>query len=293
MHQIFFFFSTAFLGIFLLCYGGQSANAGPLDEDWNNEMEIRGLVKPVGDENAVDGVKRIFYNNLLPLFRYLFAFIALFVWTIYIVILINSGGDEEKIRKQRENIASGVIGFILISLAISLGDALAPVGNAQDIIQMDETKRQIQKVISFLQMGVTIISIATIFYAGVNFIRSQGEEEEITKSKKYFVWSVIGIVIVMISDPIINTVFYPSPDATLGGGEIKNLAKETGGIIRFFLSFLGVGTVITLVISGFYYVTSFGVEDRQTKAKNIILGSITGIIVILSAYTLVSVFIPK
>jgi MFS family permease len=222
----------------------------------------------------------------------LFAFIAILVWTIYVMILLASSGNEETISQQRNNFAWGIVGMILVSLAVGLGEVFTPLSNGQDIIDQPGAQRTFQKIVAFLQMAITIISIIIIFFAGFLFVRSQGDEDSINSAKKYLAWSFIGIIVAVVSVPLVNNVFYPS-DETLGDAEIKELANEAGGLLRFFLTFLGVGAMATLVIAGFFYITSFGDDERQEKAKNIIIGSIVGIIVILSAYPIVALFVPN
>jgi len=287
--SVFFF---ALLAAIFLCVSFSIANADPLGDDWEKNIEdVPGFVQPGGGDFAEE-VQRLFYNNLLPTFKYLFAFVAILIWIIYVATILFASGNEETISEQRKNLGWGVMGMLLVSMAVSLGDVFTPLNNAQDIIDQQGAQTQFQKIIAFLQMSITIISVATIFYAGFLFVRSQGEEEKIDESKKYLTWSTIGIIIAMIAEPLVNNVFYPA-DQTPGAEEIANLAEETGGLLRFFLAFLGVGATATLVIAGFYYITSFGDDERQEKAKNIIIGTATGIVVILSAYVIVTLFVPS
>lgn len=295
------------LGISLFFAGGEFTIAGPLDIESFESSEIfdpdwRGVVNR--DENfiqpfegnTIENLHILFYENIVPLFKYLFTFVAILLWLLYMSMMITAAGNEETISTQRKNLAWGIMGFLLISLAVSIGEALAPVNNAKDIIQVDETERQIQKVISFLQMSLTIAALGSMFYAGANFIRSQGEEEEISKSKKYIQWGVMGLVIAMLAEPLVRMVFYPvtqeEVDPALSNEQVGNLASEFGGMLKFFLTFLGITAVATLIIAGFYYITSFGNEERQGKARQVIIGTLIGIVLILSSYTLVAFLVP-
>ncbi len=291
MNSFFRFFAAITIGITFLLLASPQVSAGPLGDGWDKMFpKMNEFIHPQEGSTA-DEIRRIFYLNLVPTFKYLFMFAAVIMWLIYIAMLIGSTGNEESISEQRNNILYGMAGFLIISLAVSFGDALAPVDNAQDIVNIPETQNLIQKIVAFLQMSITIISIIMIFYAGVNFIRSHGDEEDIGTSKKLFQWGLMGVVIAMLAEPMVN-IFYP-PDQSVGPEEVNSLASEFGGFLRFFLSFLGIGAVITLIIAGFFYITSFGDEERQEKAKEIIFGTLIGIVIILSAFVLVSTFVPN
>lgn len=297
-----------FFGVFLLCgtlfFGERTLAAGVID--FGNETQVLDpalqekvpntyVVLP--DGNATEKILNLFYENIVPLFKYIFGFIAVLLWLIYIVTMITAGGDEEKISEQRKNMMWGILGFVLILLAVELGNALTPVGNGNHIVNVEETEYIGQKIVGFLQMSLGIVALVAIFYAGINLIRAQGVEEEIEKSKKYLQWGILGLFIAILSVPIVNNVFYPvtinNVDPTVGKEEVSNLASEFGGFVRFLLTFLGIGSVLTFIIAGAYYVTSLGNDERQDKARHIMIGTAIGIIIILSAFPLVNIFVPN
>lgn len=283
---------SSFAGLVaLIFFALPEAHAGVLPESWSGIFDLDLFVQP-GDGTFVEEIRRLFYDNILLIFQYLFAFIALLVWVIYIVILLASAGNEETVTAQRKNFAWGILGMVVIALAVNLGDVFTPLDNGEEIIDQSGAKLVFTKIVALLQMGITIISIATIFYAGFMFIRSNGEEEQLEKGKKYLTWSLIGIVIAVLSVPLVNNVFYPA-DQSLGQEEIEALSSEVGGLLRFFLTFLGVGAMATLVAAGYFYVTSFGDDERQEKAKNIIIGTLVGIVIILSSIPIVALFVPS
>ena len=57
-------------------------------------------------------------------------------------------------------------------------------------------------------------------------------------------------------------------------------------IIRGILGFLGLIAVILIMYAGFNWMTAGGVSDKVTKAKSLIINSVIGLIVILSAYAI-------
>lgn len=69
-------------------------------------------------------------------------------------------------------------------------------------------------------------------------------------------------------------------------------AEELGvGIINFFLSFVGIIAVAMLVYGGFLYVTAAGDPAKSGKGKNVIIGAVIGIIIIIGSWTIVNTVI--
>jgi uncharacterized membrane protein YidH (DUF202 family) len=69
----------------------------------------------------------------------------------------------------------------------------------------------------------------------------------------------------------------------LGGGDVRQTAAR---IINVALSFLGIISVIIVLVGGFKYMISGGNEDKTTEAKNLIVAGIIGLAIILSAWAI-------
>lgn len=57
-------------------------------------------------------------------------------------------------------------------------------------------------------------------------------------------------------------------------------------VITLFLSFLGVIFLILMIYGGMMWMTARGNDDRVKKAKDIIIDSIIGLIVVVAAYAI-------
>ncbi len=84
-----------------------------------------------------------------------------------------------------------------------------------------------------------------------------------------------------------------------GTGEYHGISTETSfreSLIKwtnFFLGFLALAAMISLIFAGFLYVTSAGNDEQAGKAKKIIIWVVIGIVVILLAYAFVNTLIDK
>ena len=76
-----------------------------------------------------------------------------------------------------------------------------------------------------------------------------------------------------------------SPDASLPTGSLFDIIKN---IMNWLLGILGFIAIIGFVISGIMYLTAAGDEAAQKKAKAQMLWSITGVIVALIGWVIVT-----
>ncbi len=70
-------------------------------------------------------------------------------------------------------------------------------------------------------------------------------------------------------------------------------AKKIWQVIRNILFFVGAAAVIVIIFAGFSYATSAGDHSKLTKAKNMIVYSVVGLIISLLATTIVSFVISS
>jgi len=68
----------------------------------------------------------------------------------------------------------------------------------------------------------------------------------------------------------------------------QDVGSVAGGIISAALSLVGVVFLVLMVYAGFLWMTAQGETDQIDKAKKIIISSIIGLVVVLSAYAITS-----
>lgn len=70
--------------------------------------------------------------------------------------------------------------------------------------------------------------------------------------------------------------------------DAKPMTALLGSVLNFLLSVAGVIGIIGLVISGVWYMTAGGDEDRIRLAKRMALASVIGIVVVVGALVMVT-----
>ena len=79
---------------------------------------------------------------------------------------------------------------------------------------------------------------------------------------------------------------------------LKTVAEEGAGymdasgedivsnIINLILSFLGVIFLVLMIYGGYLWMTARGNEEQLTKAKNVIIAAVTGLVIVVAAYAI-------
>jgi hypothetical protein len=63
-------------------------------------------------------------------------------------------------------------------------------------------------------------------------------------------------------------------------------ASIAGGIIKIFLSLLGVIFVVLMIYGGYLWMTARGNQEQVTKAKELIINAVIGLAIVVAAYAI-------
>jgi len=86
-----------------------------------------------------------------------------------------------------------IISLVLIPFHFSLGATIEnPLGATRSLPALIETL--VSKVV--IPVGVPIATLFLV-YSGFLFVKAQGRPEELTKAKETFMWTIIGIAILL------------------------------------------------------------------------------------------------
>ncbi|MBP6085121.1 hypothetical protein KA517_02685 [Candidatus Gracilibacteria bacterium] len=149
--------------------------------------------------------------------------------------------------------------------------------------QLTNTQDFFMLIIGILQGLAGSVAAIYIVIAGYFYITARGEDGAIKKAKDAVLYAVIGMMVVTLARAI-GTIFNPATGIDIGGANILIIS-----ITNVLLSLIGSVAVAYLVYGGYMYMTARGDSGQITKATKAIWGSITGIIVALFAYSIVSI----
>lgn len=281
-------------GIYLLSIYAPNLSAGILPDSWDIPFRDVDEVYTIGEDgNAVARIKALIWRNAVPLFKYIMVAVSILYAILFLMQMIGSYGNQESISAAQKSLLWEFLGFLTIALAADIAEAFDPFRNNGVFVDKAIVEDSQYRLVSYIQMIGGIVAIFYIFFAGFRLITAQGEEELIEDQKKHIKWGLLGLITLMLSDVIINRIFYPyEGEQGLGRAEIQTLIAEGVGVLRFFLAFTAVLAFISFLAAGVMYITSMGDDSATERARKIIFGSVVAIIIIVTSYLLVSVFIP-
>lgn len=262
-----------------------------LGGNWANylEGELPSFDTPqgaTGEDIAASVIRRG-----IGLVKYLIGGVALLFGIVYAMNFIFAGGKEESLSKYKQNFLWLLIGFIILMAADGISQIFNPETASSDaLIDFQAGRDQLRIITNYLKwfFGSVIVLLMTV--SGIKMMAASGNEEAIGKEKTHLIWSGIGILVILLASNIVNAIYVINGDKAQAAGAEAGIT-EIGGVIRLALVFLGPVAVLFTIYAGFMYLTAFENEDRANKAKTMIVGGVTGIVIIYAAYALVNTFL--
>ncbi|MBD3270084.1 hypothetical protein GF376_01000 [Candidatus Peregrinibacteria bacterium] len=252
--------------------------------------------------------------------RYLVGAVAIAGLVFAGFLLVTSHGDPEKWKNLKNVIVWSIIGLALAGFAgefvriFAVGECaelgLLPgynnsgcqrggfLADPNRIIQRTTLFNQtLQYVITFVKYIVGGVAVLVLMQNALKLV-SNASAEELDKTKKHILMAVIGLVLIIIADPIINDVLfnidntrYPSVDGPEAGINVTQGVREIVGFTNYVVTILAPIAVLVIIAGGVMYMTAAGDPEKQGKAKRMIMLALVGLIIIYGAFAIVSTFI--
>ncbi len=187
------------------------------------------------------------------------------------------------------------ISFVSIAICLLLVIILP-----HDVLAVDEMATEvgsvfnygdfISKVWAWATRAIFTVAVLGIVVGGVMFSASNGDEDRADVGRQTIRGSIIAIFIVLLSAIFQN--FIQSP---VDGTEIRDLDDWNDTLTtaaKNFVAVVGAISAVALVASSIRLITASADELKIEKGKNGIKYSILGLVIALSAWTILS-FIVK
>lgn len=259
---------------------------------------------------AIEGTAKEQVQNLTARLvdnvRYVVGAVAIVIIIISGVKLVTAQGNEEVFTKQQTTLVFAVIGLFLVGLAGELSQILEVDrgGFLKDPnVALQKSKlfnRQVEIIITFIKYIIGSVSVLFIVRNGMRLVLLGGNEEEVGKDKKNIFYGMLGLIIILMANPIINNVFFkidtnkfPGTGPVRPGIDRAELIKEISGMTNVIAAITGPFAILSLVAGGLMYILAGGEEEKIGKAKKIIMWSLVGIVIIYGAFAIVSTFIAR
>jgi hypothetical protein len=261
----------------------------------NNRTGAEGTVEVV--KSAINTLKRL----LGP--------VLVFVMGGFAIQLLITGGNEDKFTSAANHFFYVLVGIAFVALADFLSQTFllyqtsdsSFLSDNQKVAQAAQAvKNQIALVIKFLRYILGGVALIYVVKSGA-VILFNAEDESVEKQKDIFIYGFTGLILIMGSEALINAVFdvktldnitspilgaeFTRPEVNVVGG-ISLLTNVTNLLLALMSGLF----MFTLVIGGSMYTFSAGNEERGQKGTKVIIGSLVGLAIAFSSYTIVAEF---
>lgn len=221
---------------------------------------------------------------------------------VYLIVVgaqfILSQGEEEKIQNAQKHFAYVVLGLMLISVSQFAGfvifnpdQAVNPDYFVNDNVHMAFYNKamQVKLYIQIIIGGIALLSIVT---SAFRIMGSTGNEEVVGKEKQLLQNFFFATALILLSEVVVKGIFY-LPGQNREG--ITNQATTTAiteimGLVNALISIVAGAALLMLILASLYYVISLGDEERAGRAKRLVISTLTAVVIIFSAYSILRFF---
>jgi len=155
----------------------------------------------------------------------------------------------------------------------------------------DQFVKFVNMVKVFIQWVIVGVATFSLLISGYELITRMGSEESFTKEKEFIRHFLLAAALIAFAEVAVKGVFFARDMGRFNTEQAIEIGIiEIMGLVNFMLGLIAAAATFMLILASFYYMMSFGNEDRAGRAKRIIISCIIGIVLALSAYTLVAYF---
>lgn len=148
------------------------------------------------------------YNFL----EYFVAAIAILMIVYAGVRMVTSGGNEEVIGKQKNQIKYAILGIMLVGVSEFLvKDIIFPDQGAR-LSDPNAAIKLTKDITNFVTGFIATVAIAMLMYGGVLYATAVNNDEQTEKAKTAIKGAIIGILIALGAFAIVNTIISFTPD---------------------------------------------------------------------------------
>lgn len=279
-----------------------------------------GMVQDPGTVVSFDSGFASLIVGLVLNVRYILLAIAIAMMVFAGFGMVTAQGNDESWKKAKSVLIFSIVGLALVGFSgeivrifavgrcaelgmlPSSNNASCVAGgflaNPQAIIQRTTLfNKDIQYIITFIKYLVGSVAVVMIMRNAIRMV-SNTAGDELAKDKKNLIATSIGLIAIIVADPLINNVFfsvdktrYPGVGGTVVGVNYTQGISEIVGFTNFVVTILTPLAVLVILAGGIMYMTAAGNADAQQKAKRMITLALVALLIIYGAFAIVSTFI--
>jgi len=289
----FFWISILFFWIFFLTQ--DFAVAWYLPDWWSNSVDSQ-LNLTHKDWDWAEQVKSYLTWTFVPLTKFIMVWVSLiFIIVSLFSIIFSLWAESETTAKTFwAKLWFTIMWFILISFSEKIANAVDPTfwDNKTNFWDIWQFENMANILVDFSAILIWWVAVAVIVLSWIKIVQSQWEwvEEEFKKILAAWAW----LIITLLSRKFIYEIFFKNywmswvnQDASL------STTQEVMWLVSFFMQYIAIWWIVLIVIAWIYYMfSSWEWNDNTAIAKWIIKNVSIWLVVLMSSYSLVTIFLP-
>lgn len=218
-------------------------------------------------------------NSLIVGAKEAFGYVLFAMMVFYGVKLIIGADNDSTITESYHSYAFALIGTILAGAAFTLADTFATQSgdliNPELLVSSDGVLAGVILALKSLLFAAVVFNI---FYQGFRLVSSQ-DESQTEKSKKQFIYGLVGAGIVVLASSLVNG---------FTGFDSSAIGVQAVGVANFMGSILGAFAVISIFVAGLYLVFAVN-EQNSEKAKKVLSTAVIVLVVTIMSLALINI----
>jgi len=139
------------------------------------------------------------------------------------------------------------------------------------------------------------VAVLMTLIVGFLYLVSWGSPEKVSNANKVLLFTIVGIFIFLLSPGIVSltsSIFGTSSASTpacSGSGSGNIIANSLINLVNWMGWFIALVSILSVLYSGFLYMTSSGDSEKTSKATKIFIFAIIGVAVSILAFSVISI----
>lgn len=231
-------------------------------------------------------------NNITVIAAYLVVGYVIYGGYLYIL----AAGDTVKVAAGKKTLAHAFTGLAIVGLSnviinsiqLAIFNNNGTFNECKDVLNANSTcitpEVLVTNVIQWVIGIGGVVALAFIILGGIKYITSSGDINKTQQAKNTILYSLIGLVVVGLSEIIVAFV----SDIINGANTDGNIGDSAIIILNNVIAVSSVIAVIFIIIGGVGYITSAGDTTKVQKAKSTIKYACIGLAVCALAAAIVN-----
>jgi len=308
IHKFFLFILLVTVAVMSKSYASGIVDTGTTG--WN------GSIKTIIDFSANNDLLSTVQNllrNVIDFVRLVLNWVALLAMLYIWFLWVTSMGDEEKVSDGKNRIMLVVLGLFLVNIpevlyriftwsdyridgfstkVSQVGGQLSAGGTAQSITESSAARcnflfcpqnfwwTNVDSIIPVLEVTMLVVAVV-MFTIGGFLMLLWGTESAWETAKRRLWYGVIALLVTGFLEMIYRAIYFQS--------NLNSIANKTTSVLtqaaKFFIYLAGPIAIIYIIIGGYYFITSWGNEERTDKGKKILMYTFFATLMLLLGYT--------